>query len=84
MDLREDKYYQIILILIYTGLRIDELLSLEKENVHLNERYLDIVKSKTKSGIRKCLLVIISTLLSKIGMIHRNVSFFYIPKTETI
>lgn len=30
-DLREDKYYQIILILIYTGLRIDELLSLEKK-----------------------------------------------------
>lgn len=52
-DLREDKYYQIILILIYTGLRIDELLSLEKENVHLNDRYLDIIKSKTENGIRK-------------------------------
>lgn len=52
-DLKEDKYYQIILILIYTGLRIDELLSLEKENVHLNDRYLDIIKSKTENGIRK-------------------------------
>lgn len=52
-DLREDKYYQIILILIYTGLRIDELLSLKKENVHLHDRYLDIIKSKTENGIRK-------------------------------
>lgn len=52
-DLKDDAYYQIVLILIYTGLRIDELLSLEKKNVHLDERYLDIVKSKTSSGIRK-------------------------------
>ena len=52
-SLQEDKYYQIILILIYTGLRIEELLSLKKENVHLDEHYLDVKKSKTKSGIRK-------------------------------
>lgn len=29
-SLKEDKYYQLILILIYTGLRIDEFLSLKK------------------------------------------------------
>ena len=52
-SLQEDKYYQIILILIYTGLRIEELLSLKKENINLNEHYLNIVKSKTESGIRK-------------------------------
>lgn len=52
-SLQEDKYYQIILILIYTGLRIEELLLLKKENINLNEHYLNIVKSKTESGIRK-------------------------------
>lgn len=52
-DFRDDKYYQIVLILIYTGLRIDELLSLKKEDVSLKEHYLNIIKSKTQSGIRK-------------------------------
>lgn len=52
-SLQEDKYYQIILILIYTGLRIEELLLLKKENINLNVHYLNIVKFKTESGIRK-------------------------------
>lgn len=52
-DLKDDKYYQIILILIYTGLRIQELLSLKKEDVHLKEQYIEIIESKTENGIRK-------------------------------
>ena len=52
-DLKDDRYYQIILILIYTGLRIKELLSLKKENVHLKEQYIEIIESKTENGIRK-------------------------------
>lgn len=48
-----DRYYQIILILIYTGVRISELLELRKENIHLEERYFDIIKSKTENGIRR-------------------------------
>ncbi len=47
-----NEYYGVILILIFTGLRISELLNLKKENVHLNERYFDVVESKTKAGIR--------------------------------
>ena len=42
-----------ILILIYTGVRIQELLDLKKEHVHLNEHYFDVIASKTESGIRK-------------------------------
>lgn len=34
---KEDKYYQIVLMLIYSGVRISELLDLKKENVHLDE-----------------------------------------------
>lgn len=48
-----NKYISVILILIYTGCRIGELLDLKKENVNLNERWFDITVSKTESGIRK-------------------------------
>lgn len=48
-----DRYYQTILMLIYNGVRVSELLDLKKENVHLEERYFDVVDSKTANGIRK-------------------------------
>lgn len=41
-----------ILILIYTGMRIGELLELTKDNVYLRQKYIKITKSKTKSGLR--------------------------------
>lgn len=46
------EYVSVVLILIYSGLRIGELLDLKKSNINLNERYFDIKKSKTLSGIR--------------------------------
>lgn len=49
----DQPYYQIVLMLIYTGCRISELLDLKKENVHLDEQYFDIISSKTENGIRK-------------------------------
>ena len=51
--LSEDRYYQIILMLIYTGVRISEFLELKKKNVNLEERYFDILRSKTENGIRR-------------------------------
>ncbi len=45
-------YYTVILILIYSGCRIGELLDLKKENVNLEERYFKIIESKTEAGIR--------------------------------
>ena len=50
---KDDKYYQIVLMLIYTGVRISELLDLKKENVFLDEQYFDVLVSKTDNGIRK-------------------------------
>lgn len=50
---KDNDIIKIILILIYSGLRIGELLDLKKENVHINERYFKIVDSKTTAGIRK-------------------------------
>lgn len=46
-------YMTVILILIYTGLRIGELLDLEKKDVHLEERWFYVKESKTESGIRE-------------------------------
>ena len=51
--MKDDKYYQIVLMLIYNGVRISELLDLKKENVHLDKQYFDVIDIKTESGIRK-------------------------------
>ena len=52
-ELADDPYYQIVLMLIYNGCRISELLDLKKEHVHLEEQYFDVVASKTENGLRK-------------------------------
>ena len=52
-SMKSDKYYQIILMLIYTGVRISELLDLKKEDINFDEHYFNVIKSKTQSGIRK-------------------------------
>lgn len=46
-------YMSVILMLIYSGLRIGELLDLKKEDVHLEERWFYVRESKTESGIRE-------------------------------
>lgn len=48
-----NEYYKVILMLIYSGVRIAELLDLKKENVNLSERWFDVTASKTQAGIRK-------------------------------
>ena len=52
-DLSDNPHYQIILMLIYNGCRISELLDLKKENVNLEEQYFEVVSSKTDNGIRR-------------------------------
>ncbi len=41
-----------VIMLIYTGLRIDEFLSIKKSDVHLEERWIDLRGSKTKAARR--------------------------------
>lgn len=50
---KEDQIAQVVLFLIYSGLRISELANLKLEDVHLKERYFEIKESKTAAGIRK-------------------------------
>lgn len=51
-DICHNKYRAIILMLIYTGVRISELLDLKTEDVNLKDRYFKVVVSKTENGIR--------------------------------
>ena len=39
-------------MLIYSGVRVSELLDLKRENVHIDEHYFNVVESKTENGIR--------------------------------
>lgn len=48
-----NEYMSIVLILIYTGVRIGELLGLKKADIHLEERWFYVRESKTESGIRE-------------------------------
>ena len=41
-----------VLILLYTGMRVGEMLHLQKSDVNLRQGYVRITKSKTVSGIR--------------------------------
>lgn len=50
---KDNKYYQLVLILLYTGLRISEFLNVKKEDVNLNEHYFKVEDSKTENGIRE-------------------------------
>lgn len=41
-----------VLILLYTGMRVGEMLALQKNDVNLRQGYIRITKSKTAAGIR--------------------------------
>ena len=47
--MQQDKYYQIVLMLLYNGTRISEFLNLKKEHVHLEEQYFEVIESKTEN-----------------------------------
>ena len=47
-----NEYITVILMLIYSGLRINEMLNLKKTEVNLEERYFKVLESKTEAGIR--------------------------------
>ena len=41
-----------ILILLYTGMRVGEMLALQKSDINMHHHYIRITKSKTAAGIR--------------------------------
>lgn len=46
-------YITVILIMIYSGVRISELLELTRDNVHLDERWFYVKGAKTAAGVRE-------------------------------
>ncbi len=47
-----NEYVSVVLMLIYCGCRISELLDLKKCDINLEERYFNVLESKTSAGIR--------------------------------
>lgn len=41
-----------VLILLYTGMRVGEMLALQKSDINMRQHYIRITKSKTAAGIR--------------------------------
>ena len=81
--MKEDKYYQIILMLLYNGTRISEFLDLKKENVHLEEQYFDVIDSKTENRIRKVPIADKLLLTIKTGMSRAPIAnIFFIQRME--
>ena len=48
----DSKYTYIVLILLYTGMRIGELINLKNEDINLQHKCLKVKVSKTSAGIR--------------------------------
>lgn len=46
-------YFKVILMMIYSGVRIGEFRNLKKENVNLEEKWFEIIAAKTEAGVRK-------------------------------
>ena len=43
---------KVVLMMIYTGVRISELLNIKKTDVHLSEQWFHVTRSKTAAGVR--------------------------------
>lgn len=52
-ELQENETAKILLILIYSGCRIGELLGLKKSELEIERQMFNVVKSKTESGVRR-------------------------------
>lgn len=69
-----------ILILIYTGLRIGELLNVKNENIDLVNKTIKIIKSKTAAGIR--IVPIHSKILSLIENRYNKDKVYFITNNK--
>lgn len=70
------KYNDIVIILLYTGMRINELLTIEKENVNLEGKYM-IGGLKTPSG-KKRLIPIHDEIFELVKEYYHNSSTYLI------
>lgn len=52
VEAKDDEYIMTVLMLIFTGLRVGELLDLTADDIHLDEKWFHVKQSKTESGVR--------------------------------
>ena len=52
-QLEDDFNAKIALVLLYTGMRSGELYNLRLNDIHIDERYIDVKHAKTEAGIRQ-------------------------------
>lgn len=76
----DSKYCYIVLILIYTGMRIGEFLNLKNEDIDLHNSCLTIKESKTNAGIR---IIPISSKIFNLFVVNMIKDQDYFVKGET-
>lgn len=76
----DSKHCYIILILIYTGMRIGELLNLKNEDIDLHNSCLTIRESKTDAGVR---IIPISAKIFNLFVVNMVKDQEYFVKGET-
>ena len=82
---KEDKYYQIVLMLLYSGVRISEMLDLKKENVHLKNSILMLSVVKQRMVSEKFQQQTRFCHITGLGMNPAlNVNIYFIQKPENI
>ena len=79
----DDEIIKLILIYIYTGVRCNELLSLKKDNLHLDEQYFDVIESKTQSGVRSVPIADIIVPLVEYFKDKSKCSYVFTSKPDT-
>lgn len=73
------KYIYIVLILIYTGMRIGELINLKNSDINLVESCITIRESKTDAGVR---IIPISSKIFNLFVVNRNLEQEYFVKGD--
>ena len=76
----DSKHCYIVLILIYTGMRIGELLNLKNEDIDLHNSCLTIRESKTDAGVR---IIPISAKIFNLFVVNMVKDQEYFVKGET-
>lgn len=61
-NLNNNEYVKIVLVLVYCGVRISELLDLKKDDVNLEEQYFIVRESKTDAGRNRVVPIADKTL----------------------
>ncbi|MFR1675717.1 site-specific integrase [uncultured Fusobacterium sp.] len=74
------QYIYIVLILLYTGMRIGELQNLKNEDIDLENRIIKIKASKTEAGVR---VIPISSKIYDLVKKHVNLEQEYFVKGDT-